>query len=58
MAYAYRNDNEKSIEYVRKALPLLNKELETKPGGVERIEVLYLLGEYSRRTGQEQAARE
>jgi hypothetical protein len=58
MAYAYRNDNEKSIEYVRKALPLLNRELETKPGGVERIEVLYLLGEYSRRTGQERAARE
>jgi hypothetical protein len=56
MAFAFQNDKDKSLDYVRKALPLLQKELEKKPAGVERIEALYLLGEYNRRIGKEQEA--
>lgn len=58
MVYTYRDDEQKSLEYVKKAMPLLQKALDAKPRGIRRIEVLYLLGEYSRRTGQDEKARE
>ncbi len=58
MAYIYRDDEQKSLEYVNKAIPLLQKALDAKPRGIRRIEVLYLLGEYSRRTGQDGTAHE
>jgi hypothetical protein len=40
-----------SLDYVRKALPLLERQLATAPQGYERIPLLYLLGEYHRRLG-------
>ena len=58
MAYIYRDDEQRSLEYVNKAIPLLQKALDANPQGVRRIEVLYLLGEYSRRTRQKEKARE
>jgi tetratricopeptide (TPR) repeat protein len=46
-----------SLEYVRKALPLIEKQLAAAEEGYERIPLLYLLGEYHRRLGlYEQAA--
>ena len=62
MAYFYREEGdypkpEKSLGYVKKAIPLLYEWLETSPEGINRIEVLYLLGEYSRRTGELKKAR-
>jgi hypothetical protein len=58
MAYMHADDKEKSIEYVRKAVPILRKQLEGDLTGVERINVLYLLGEYSRRLGDGAKAKE
>ena len=51
MAYVHREDPIKSMEYVNKAIPLLETKLKSNPTGVERIEVLFLLGEYYRRSG-------
>lgn len=56
MAFINQNNPQVSIEYVNKAIPLLEKKLDEKRGGVKRIEVLYLLGEYNRRLGQEEKA--
>jgi tetratricopeptide (TPR) repeat protein len=58
LAYAHRDDEAASLAYVRKALPLIEKHLASNPTGMARIEALYLLGEYSRRTGNIQKARE
>lgn len=58
MAFIYREDKQKSLEYVKKALPLLEKKLNNTIEGINRIEVLYLLGEYNRRIGQEEKALE
>jgi hypothetical protein len=58
MAYVHREDEQASLAWVKKALPLLEKKLEGSPEGVARLEVLYLLGEYSRRMGNEVKARE
>jgi hypothetical protein len=49
MAYIHHDEAKKSLAYVKKALPLLQKKLEENPEGIDRIEVLYLLGEYHRR---------
>lgn len=51
-AYVYRDDPKKSLEYVQKALPLLQKQWKAKPEGIRKIETLYLLGEYNRRLGE------
>ena len=58
MAYVYRQDPKKSLVYIDKALSLLTKELDTKPQGIKKIEVLYLLGEYYRRIGELEKAKE
>lgn len=52
MAYVHRKDQKKSMEYVRKAIPLLEAKLKANPQGIGKIEVLFLLGEYYRRTGE------
>jgi len=57
MAYMLRDDAERSLSYVKKALPLLEAELEAGPEGVARLEVLFLLGEYHRRLGDNEKAR-
>ena len=41
----------RSLEYVRKALPMLERELPNAASDDRRIAVLYLLGEYNRRLG-------
>jgi hypothetical protein len=48
-------DPARSLDYVRRVLPLLQKQLPDASGG-ERIPVLYLLGEYHRRLGDSEAA--
>jgi tetratricopeptide (TPR) repeat protein len=58
MAYVHRGDHNKSVEYVKKAIPLLNAKLQTNPEGIAKIEVLFLLGEYHRRTGELEKAKE
>ncbi len=57
MAYAYADEPQTSLAYVAKALPLLEKQLQAGPEGIARIRVLFLLGEYHRRTGDTRAAR-
>ncbi|MES0491300.1 MAG: DUF2225 domain-containing protein [Leptospirales bacterium] len=57
MAYMYREDPVKSIEYVNKALPLIEKKYETKLSEKGLLEVLYLLGEYNRRLGNIEQAK-
>jgi tetratricopeptide (TPR) repeat protein len=57
MAYMHRENQQKSLEYVNKALPLLQTALDTNLKDIERIEALFLLGEYNRRIGQEEKAR-
>ena len=58
MAYVHGDAPEKSMLYVWKALPLLENKLRSNPVGTDRLETLYLLGEYSRRTGDIERARE
>jgi tetratricopeptide (TPR) repeat protein len=58
LVYVHRDDHEKSLVYVNKVIPLLKKKLETKPQGIEKIEVLFLLGEYYRRLGELEKAKE
>ncbi|MDH4261437.1 MAG: DUF2225 domain-containing protein [Spirochaetia bacterium] len=52
MAYVYSDNPDKSIEYVKKAIPLLHVKLKSKPKGIKRIEVLFLLGDYYRRLNE------
>jgi hypothetical protein len=47
-----------SLEYVRKALPLLEQQLTRAADVEERLPVLYLLGEYHRRLGNAALAKE
>ena len=56
LAYTYRKEPEKSLIYVKKAIPLLQKKYKEKLSGVEKLEVLYLLGEYNRRLGNTKKA--
>ncbi len=58
MAYVNRYDEKISLSYVKKAVPLLEQKLKTNPEGVNRLEVLYLLGEYYRRLGNRNLAQE
>jgi len=51
MAFESRGEPAKSLEYVRKALPLLERRLATEGSDYGRIALLYLLGEYNRRLG-------
>lgn len=52
------SDPASSLEYVRKALPLLERQLVEAASADERLPVLYLLGEYHRRLGHEVLARD
>lgn len=56
MAYVHSEDHKASIAYVQKAVPLLEKKLKSKPEGIDKLEVLYLLGEYHRRLGNDKKA--
>ena len=56
-AYMCRDDAGTSLAHVRKALPLLEEKLQKAPQGMARIRVLFLLGEYHRRLGDEQQSR-
>jgi len=56
MAFVHREDEKASLAYVQKALPLLKKKFEQNPKGIDRLEVLYLLGEYHRRLGETKKA--
>lgn len=51
MAYETKTDIDTSLGYVRKAIPLLIKRLELANKQDQRMETLYLLGEYHRRIG-------
>ncbi len=57
-AYAHRDDEKTSLAYVRKELALLERHLASNPTGLARIETLYLQGEYHRRMGDLEKARE
>jgi len=57
LAYLHGDDAKESEKYVRKALPLLQRQLESLKAGIEIPTVLYLLGEYHRRLGKTDAAR-
>lgn len=58
LAYVHRDDQKKSLMYVGKAMPLLKKKRETNPQSIKKIEVLFLLGEYNRRLGEFEKAKE
>lgn len=59
MAFEYsESDPAASLEYVRKALPLLERQLVIASDADERLPVLYLLGEYHRRLGDAALARD
>jgi hypothetical protein len=52
MAFEYsESDPAKSLEYVRKALPLLEEQLAKPQGDYARLVTYYLAGEYHRRLG-------
>ncbi len=51
-AYVYRDEPDRSLEYVRKAIPLLEAKLNANPQDGGRLEALFLLGEYYRRIGE------
>ncbi|MFT3767854.1 MAG: DUF2225 domain-containing protein [Minicystis sp.] len=57
MAYVHRDTPERSLEYVRKALPLLEAKLKTGVKDMQRLNVLFLLGEYNRRLGNTDKAK-
>ena len=56
MAYIHKKDEKQSMAYVKKVMPLLKKKLQENPEGLDKIEVLYLLGEYHRRLGENEKA--
>lgn len=58
MVYVHREDESTSMAYVRKAVPLLEKNLALNPEGLDKLEVLFLLGEYHRRLGDSKRAQE
>ncbi|HEU5134179.1 MAG TPA: tetratricopeptide repeat protein [Steroidobacteraceae bacterium] len=58
MAFEYSQDDAaKSLEYVKKALPMLERQLANPQDDDARIPTLYLLGEYHRRLGNPDASR-
>lgn len=54
LAYVHQEDQVESLAYVKKAIPLLEAKLKSNPEEADRIEVLFLLGEYYRRTGDKE----
>lgn len=52
-----QKDPGRSLEYVRKALPMLERQLANPRSDYSRIATLYLLGEYHRRLGSLDASR-
>ena len=57
MAYELRENEPESLSYVRKALPLIEGKISSSSKPLERIEALYLLGEYNRRLHRYELAR-
>jgi len=57
MAHYYQDEPEKAEEYHAKLVPLLKKQLPVVDDGVERIKLLYLLGEYQWRLGKREEAK-
>jgi hypothetical protein len=57
MAFETRESPETSAAYVRKALPLLQKRLESSDDLGPKLEALYLLNEYNHRLGNDAEAR-
>jgi len=51
MAYETRDSPTISLDYVRKAIPLLTQDLESANDQGKKMQTLYLLSEYSRRLG-------
>lgn len=58
LAYSNEKTPQVSLEYRRKALPLIEKRLQDLKPGFEMIQHLYLMGEYNRQLGVPQKARE
>jgi hypothetical protein len=58
MAFETRADTKVSLDYVRKALPLLEKRLGVSAELGRTLETLYLLGEYNRRLGRDVDAKD
>lgn len=61
MAYACREDRKKSMEYVKKAIPLLETKLKNTAEDTEcdiNIQILFLLGEYYLRTGEAEKSKQ
>lgn len=56
MAFETRDDPKTSLDYVKKALPLLEKRLPAATDPGRTLETLYLLGEYNRRLGRDDDA--
>ena len=55
MAYTFRDEEDKSLEYVRKAIPLLEDQVLAAKDD-EQTPYLFVLGEYHRRLGNESKA--
>jgi hypothetical protein len=59
MAFEYSEESPStSLEYVRKALPMLEKNLLAEQEGFQHLVTLYLVGEYHRRLGDAVRARD
>lgn len=58
MAYWHRDDPQRARRYHEAVVPLLEKELAKTDQGIERIKLLYLIGEYRWRLGQKEQAKE
>lgn len=58
MAYTFREDEAKSLGYVKKAMPLLEAAYAAEPKGIDRLEIVFSLGEYNRRLGNNEKANE
>ncbi len=56
MAHIHREDQKTSMKYVKKTIPLLETNLKANPKGIGKIEQLFLLGEYYRRSGEAEKA--
>ncbi len=58
LTYLHSDEPKKAEEFVRKAVPLYKRRLETLTGGMGVPTLLYILGEYHRRLGKRDAARD
>lgn len=57
MSHWHRDDPKKVRHYANKVLPLLERQLNETDEGIERIKLLYLMGEYRWRLGQKERAK-